>query len=386
MFVLVVIPGFLFKRFYYFSEFSKEFSTKETVYKSIFYSIIPGVLIQLFCLLVYTTIRDSGITNSMSLTILSELFDNPKNHSYVTTQFLENDIYLFLYHQVIVFVMAIFIGWGFARLIRGFKLDVKYKLFRYKNQWYYIFSGEIRSFRKFKKLPKGISIDYQLNNDNEFQYCPPRADILVEEGGNSKLYTGYVVDYDLSHEDIGLLDRIYLVRAKRYKLSDDPSNKSRVETKIPGDVFILDGKNINNINLTYIPQELIKQEEIKQDYLPKAPDKSNWKILLTILFYLSFLTGFVILFSIFYITKSMLPDCLGWIVELNFVEKLTFSSVINAGVSLLFPFLESNEITSDHRTSEVIGYSKQQFLSKLILLVFVTLIFGFICVLSWLFF
>ncbi|THF48460.1 hypothetical protein E6C50_14345 [Flavobacterium supellecticarium] len=52
-FIAIVIPGILFRRFFFYGEFSKQFNTKDPVLHSIFFSIIPGIVIQLVCFTIY---------------------------------------------------------------------------------------------------------------------------------------------------------------------------------------------------------------------------------------------------------------------------------------------------------------------------------------------
>lgn len=53
LFISIVIPGLLFFRFYYYGEFSKQFTTKDQISKIFFFSIIPGIIIQIHSLLIY---------------------------------------------------------------------------------------------------------------------------------------------------------------------------------------------------------------------------------------------------------------------------------------------------------------------------------------------
>lgn len=53
-FVSIIIPGILFRRFYFYGEFSKQFNTKDPVLHSIYFSIIPGIILQIFGIIIYS--------------------------------------------------------------------------------------------------------------------------------------------------------------------------------------------------------------------------------------------------------------------------------------------------------------------------------------------
>lgn len=208
-----------------------------------------------------------------------------------TRDFLSYGLGKFIFYSLIIFTFSAVIGNLSSRLLRAFKLDHKHKIFRFKNQWYYIFSGEVLSFQKFEKA-KGLHFN-SLPEDQKI--LTTYADLLIANlEGNRELYTGFVVDYDLNQEDISQLDKIYLLDAYRYKkpnrsgyndssifqsisstnnsyefskFDDEDNYSSRKRINIPGDLLVVSGKNILNINLTYIPSKKIEeQREAKKQF------------------------------------------------------------------------------------------------------------------------
>lgn len=272
-FLLIVFPGLLFKRFYFWGEFSKEFTVKGTVYKSIIYSIIPGILIQIIASLIYLKSHDESLRLDDIICLYKEV-TNPGNFAFseFSEYFIEDGISRFLLHQLIVLILSIFLGLLAFFLVRKLKLDVKFKVLRFKNQWYYIFSGEIRFFKKFVNAHNWLT---EINGKaNKYKFYPPYVDILLDNNGKSELYSGYVVDYDLDYENINDLDQIYLMGPNRWRLIKSGYEKAELKNKgflirgekvkvpIPGDVFVLDAKKILNMNLTYIPYEYKQEKEV----------------------------------------------------------------------------------------------------------------------------
>lgn len=277
LFVLIIIPGLLFKRLYFFGEFSKQFNTKDTVYKAIFYSIIPGIIIQISIYWIYVRGFSPDFSHDDVVCIFKELFSNDFGYSDPTISFMNGGVSSFIIYCVCVNAAAAIFGFLGSRLVRFFRLDISSKFLRFKNQWYYIFSGEIRSFKKFNKLHTiGTALALNIKKDNKYKYYPPYADILVNQNGKTELYTGYVVDYDLSYENISHLDKIYLIGAHRYRplksVEYDNNLKifgNKVKKAIEGDIFILKAEQILNMNLTFIPHlEEGKGNKVKESGYP----------------------------------------------------------------------------------------------------------------------
>jgi fumarate reductase subunit D len=219
-----------------------------------------------------------------------------------TVKFFQDGLGKFILYSIIVFLFASLSGILSSKLLRFLKLDIKFKIFRFKNQWYYIFSGEVLDFEKFR-IAKNVQFNELPENQNVLLTY---ADVLVSNNqGNRELYTGYVVDYDLNQDDISKLEKLYLLDAFRYKkpnssnyfeandktsfsstsesfriiqISNESYNSSRLRVSIPGDLLVLAGENIQNINLTYIPSK--KMAEIKSNKKDRTLKKVLYSIFL----------------------------------------------------------------------------------------------------------
>jgi hypothetical protein len=254
LFFTIVIPGFLFLRFYYFGEFSKQFNPKENITKQLLFGLIPGSIIQLSCYLIAKKMGWINMTVVKLLTSFESINNQNVSADKVTQHALSNTT-IFIAFTLCVYVVSVVLGISTSRIIRYFKWDKYYKILRFKNQWYYVFSGEIFEFRKFKAVANKLQkIDTSKNNVEL-----TRADVLINNGGKSELYSGYVVDYDLNPLDNSRLDNLYLLDAYRYKISEIKNEGSNlahptvVEKKhIPGEVFILNMANMININVLYL--------------------------------------------------------------------------------------------------------------------------------------
>ncbi|WP_425077297.1 hypothetical protein [Psychroserpens sp. S379A] len=280
-FISIIIPGILFRRFFFYGEFSKQFNTKDPVLHSIFLGIIPGIVVQLISFIIYNLSLGFDSSFLDVFTIFRDITSDGSNGTQEATKnFINNHIITFFLYSIFVFALASFLGWISSRIIRVRKWDKKFKLFRFKNQWYYIFSGEVLNMKKFQEAHL---VSFKNNKGKEQDTLMTYADILVsvsDQNDRKELYTGYVVDYDLKSDDISQLDKIYLIDTHRYKKKDkvyDDKGKevkpkkdknptqSRNRLKVPGDIFVLNAKNIVNLNLTYIPSVKKKIEKKKKE-------------------------------------------------------------------------------------------------------------------------
>ncbi len=247
--ISLIIPGMLYRRFYFFGEFSKQFSINEPILKTFTYSLVTGLIVQLVVLKLYNEFFEAVNIEAL-IKFHSNLFtNNLAGEKVMGTIFgesgdLNNSFFgTFLYYTFIVYVIAAFSGAGAARLFRKLKLDRFYKILRYRNQWYYMFSAEILQFPKFKKE---LGVDLKTN-----EYLFTQVDVLeVQNERSTCLYSGYLVDYDLDQENIMKLDKLYLKNVERYVKLED--NTQTIVRKIPGDLFVIRGQNILNLNLSYV--------------------------------------------------------------------------------------------------------------------------------------
>lgn len=217
----------------------------------------------------------------------------------------------------------------FSRVIvRWFKLDRRWKTLRYKNQWYYVFSGEVFEFDKFKRATKTLAKIGRKAKEVQLA----RADILIKGAEGGELYTGYVADYDLNPADISKLDNIYLLDAIRYKTSESgilSFNKQylKIDKKkmIPGELFVLSMANMVNINVSYLLAPIKGETRIKGQINSR------------ISFFIKLLCFVVFLPSAFFIFYN--PDWLDWFCfsEVKWYLKVPLFSLYANLVAAIFP-------------------------------------------------
>ena len=247
LFLLVLLyPGFIFRRFYYTEEFSREYF-KQTITDLLVAAILPSAFLHIAGYFLF--IRHHYTIDVATIgTLLSGTSDGAR----VTAAF--QSIYVHAMGIVSYFIAVSFlaaIGGLMAKyVVRKLKLDRKFKLFRFQNEWHYIFSGEILDFPRVPGNADDISIRY--------------IDALVKSDQGTIIYTGILADYVLSRD--GGIDRIYLTNVKRRYLKDDRTGDALDnETDeryyyLPGQFFIIPYTQIINLHITYYKIEVTDVE------------------------------------------------------------------------------------------------------------------------------
>jgi len=148
----------------------------------------------------------------------------------------------YLYYCTYVIAVSFCAGHISRKIVRILKLDRKFRLFRFSNDWHYLLSGEFLDFPEVPDSPEEVS--FKLVN------------VLTEVGGKQMIYIGELIHFTLSDE--GGLENIVLKDAKRRLLEDDLLENRYYE--IPGRYITIPYKTIININIRYFYLEEITSE------------------------------------------------------------------------------------------------------------------------------
>lgn len=239
-FILILFPGLIIRRLFYYGEFSKQFSSGLSLIKLIAVASIPGLV----NLVVIFFLYDNLISHINLEDIINTCKDinNPElhiktNNSKPINETINESILPFF---GILYTSSIIIGLITGRLIRITRIDTTFKLLRFKNYWFYVFSGELTNFKKMKHMK-------EANKKHLFTM----ADILVDTDGKTNLYSGVVVDYELNESNCQTLNKVILQHAERFKQVGD----KRVRVRIPGNLFVVDCSKMRNMNLTYVYEQ-----------------------------------------------------------------------------------------------------------------------------------
>ena len=139
-----------------------------------------------------------------------------------------------LNYFLVVNMLSFISGYLWKSIVRGYYLDSKFKILRFKNEWHYIFSGEILNFPKIPGQSRDIGFAY--------------VDVVTEIDGEGYLYSGILMEYILSKEHI--LETICLANVRRRKISEEVQSENDYYY-IPGNFIIFKYNHIQNLNITY---------------------------------------------------------------------------------------------------------------------------------------
>lgn len=312
--ILIILPGLIYRRLYFYGEFSKEFKSRYNLVSLIAIAIIPGIINLVSVFFFYDT-----FFNEVDLGEVIDKFKDINNENFRFKKSEETPIKKILNTRAIPFIGFLYltsflIGSVLGRLVRISKIDTKFKLLRFKNYWFYLFNGQHTSFKKMKHLKK-------INKKHIFT----KADILIDSNSKTHLYSGIIVDYELHENECDTLSKVMLQNAERYGIRDG----KRVSLEVPGNLLVVDCSSMKNINLTYI------YEEAKSVLDSKFPN------------YVETVFGLITLFIIpvfIFRAESVDVEIYKSYFNLHWLKKILVFLISIQLLSLLNPFVKNNGI------------------------------------------
>lgn len=254
--LVILYPGFLFRRFYYSAEFSKEYF-KQSIPDMVLASVLPAFLIHIlgYCLFVKPSYQ-------LNIQTIGTLLSGTSDSSKVSAAF--ENIYVHAFQIISYFFaisgLAVIGGLSSKYVVRLSKFDRKSSLFRFQNEWHYVFSGEILDFPNVPGRADEVDFKY--------------VDVLVKSNEGTLIYMGMLSHYTLNKE--GGIDRIYLSDTRRRYLKDDKPSFNIDDNRyynLPGEFFIIPYEQIINLHITYYKVELSPELENEIDSLSINEEK-----------------------------------------------------------------------------------------------------------------
>lgn len=248
--ILILFPGLIYRRLYFYGEFSKQFNYGNNLISLIAISTIPGIINLISVYIFY-----DNIITGIDLGEIIDKFKDINNPEFRLTKCDDTPLKDIMNEKVAPFIgftymSSILFGILSGRFIRISRIDTKFKLLRFKNYWFYLFNGQHTGFKKMKHLK-------EKNKKHLFT----KVDILIDSNSKTHLYSGIVVDYELQDDDCKALSKIMLQNAQRYSMV----NGKRAAVNIPGTLLVVDCSSMKNINLTFIYEETL---EVLKSKLP----------------------------------------------------------------------------------------------------------------------
>ena len=181
---------------------------------------------------------------------------------------IEEILNLIILYNLVILGFSSLIGYTLKRLVRIWKLDRKYKFFRFKNTWHYVLSGEINDFRRANFA---ITQNHHVQ-DIELKY----VDLLIETQEGSILYDGLLVDYELSAK--GEMETMFLSEVRRRYIRHDRQSLTRLKRLlsinknpyyiVPGNIMSFSFDKVINMNISYYGIRKIRSRSGETIYQP----------------------------------------------------------------------------------------------------------------------
>lgn len=231
--LIILLPGISFRKGYFSEEFSNQYTIRD-FFQLFINTLFPSLISYLLFLPIIYFIFGYYYNFKILLGILSSSEKLVESSINSINEF-KFQILLF---QAIINSVSFAFGYKLKDLILKDSYDAKNKFFRYKNVWHYLLSAKFMLFKRSQ---------IELINDTIKDIDITFIDALLTLGEHSYIYTGILVDYELSSD--GGLDLLYIKNAQRKFISEENTTEYK---DIDGHIIILKYDNIVNLNLSFI--------------------------------------------------------------------------------------------------------------------------------------
>lgn len=240
--IFVIIPGLTFRRFYYSGEFSKEFNSDFNLLRLLVSSIIPGFLFFFLAIFIY-----SAIWQIIDIDLLFSSFDDLNIFKFINSFSIGKCLTIeeAFTQSILPFwfflIYTSLIGGVFTQnFVRYSKLDLKFKVFRFKNYWFYLLKGEYATLNK-------------RNRKNETtQSGVTYASVRVNTNDGVETISGGVLDYELESKSNTKLSKLVLTDYQILKSSEEFYSSKKNGT------IVIDCKNVIDIDFRYIRNKVVQ--------------------------------------------------------------------------------------------------------------------------------
>jgi len=230
--LFISLPGIAIRKSYYSSRFSINYISTNLV-NELIWSFIPAMFLNAIAIII--------IESKTDYTFRLEYFGylvvggNEKQEIHDIFDNIHLNVKDILTYISSLTAISIIIGYLARVIVRGFGLDIIFRVLRFPNRWHYLFTGE------YLDIEKG----WKYHNNIDFII----VDVLMGIGDDKIIYSGVLEDYYLSKTSGGL-DRIIIKYPAKKAFTPDGSSDYR---EIPGNYLSIPYDKIlisNILNLT----------------------------------------------------------------------------------------------------------------------------------------
>ena len=252
--VLFITPGFLARFSFLQGEYARKRVDPSTS-EDIFFSITLALIAHIAGFLFVEAVFGQNISLETVYLLLSGAKDSAINFQMVSSHLSSFLVYI-LSLNIVCFLSGVFL----RRLIIKKQWHQNSKVFKLHHDWYTIFT----------------------NSAQEENFDLIIVDVAVESSEGMIIYSGVLKQFFTSKKE-STLDRIILQFTLRRRFKDDKNEKDLGENSVqdsegfdffrakmsdpryyrmPGDLFVIPGSQIKNMNITYINLQEVNSEEV----------------------------------------------------------------------------------------------------------------------------
>lgn len=234
--IILILPGIIFRVSYLNIPYARK-TFKSSFIDELLFSLVPALIIQVPC---YSFVNYclKGVDEKILYLLLinsDKVLANPIPDQHIS---------LFLLYTLIVTLLAWWLGKQFRKYVKKRKLYFRMPIFRFYNDWHYIFAGLL------------LDAPSQPGETDDVKDVWVNAMVEMKDG-SIYLYSGYLKQYILSPDEG--LDRIYLTHVQRRRV---------LEPAVPDEMQA--GESFEVVGLMQHHQQEIEKEPlstIEIDYL-----------------------------------------------------------------------------------------------------------------------
>jgi hypothetical protein len=241
--LLLLLPGISFRKGFFSEEFSNQYTIKD-FFQLFTNTLFPSLFFYVLFLPIIYFLWEYYYDFNVILGLLSNQEDLIK-HSINRIDYFKFEIVIF---QFLINVIAFFVGYLIKGIIVKNSYDARSKFLRYKNIWHYLLSAKFILFERSQ---------IELNDHDVTDVDITFIDALLVVGDQNFIYTGILVDYELSSE--GSLDLLYIKDAQRKLINNENSDLKDIN----GNIIILKYENIVNLNLSFIEINELENDQVE---------------------------------------------------------------------------------------------------------------------------
>lgn len=229
--ILLILPGIIFTLSLYNSD--EPFDYTPLTHKTII-SLFATVVFPFIWTPLFIKITSYEINFSKLLEIVAG-----QNINQLLQSITLSDLSYFCIYIITIYIFAFVVGVILNKLIKGFKLDAKFKMLKLESPWYYLLKG----------------YDWEIGEPDLIIITA-----TVELAGKGYLYNGYLENYYLDKN--GELDRLILTNTRRRNIKNDHRSEKHGEKTakslddrfypIDGHNFVLKYSDIKSLNIQFL--------------------------------------------------------------------------------------------------------------------------------------